>query len=301
MCVRLTTDEFILRAKVVHGKRFDYTLTNYTGSKTKVCIICRIHGNFLQKPLSHIYGYGCSKCAADNRKKSTEQFLKSANKVHDNFYNYNLVKYINIHTKISIICPIHGEFLQTPTNHLSGHGCHECAILLKSKTLRKTANQFISDAQKIHRDNYDYSSVNYVGGGKKICIICKNHGEFWQVAKTHLGGSDCPKCRGNISKKEILWLDEMNIPEKFRQHRIKLDNKIIKVDGYDPITNTVYEFLGDFWHGNLSLYDKTDVNRRSKKTFGELRKNTFARFRKLRKLGYTVVYIWENDYNKKHK
>jgi len=69
------------------------------------------------------------------------------------------------------------------------------------------------------------------------------------------------------------------------------------VDGYDPDTKTIYEFNGDFWHGNPDIFNSYDYNNVSKKQFGELYENTLKRERELIKKGYNVISIWENDFN----
>lgn len=94
-----------------------------------------------------------------------------------------------------------------------------------------------------------------------------------------------------ISKKETDWLDGLNVP--VRQHIIQIGYKTFHVDGYDDKTNTLYEFLGDYWHGNPSVFDHNRLNERVNKTFGELYDETMERFEMFKKLGYNIVYRWE--------
>jgi rubrerythrin len=171
---KLTHDEFISKAKEVHGNRYDYSKVEYKGWKQKVCIICPIHGEFWQDPTSHIAKHhksGCPKCGKSIT-KTTEQFIQEAIKIHGNKYDYSKVNYINAQTKICIICPEHGEFLQKPYMHLRGNGCPKCNIN------KKTTEQFIIDAKKVHGNKYDYSKVSYVNAHTKVLIICSKHGEF---------------------------------------------------------------------------------------------------------------------------
>ena len=126
-----TTEQFIEEAKLIHGDKYNYSLVNYKNNRTKIIIICSIHGKFLQTPNAHLKGCGCQVCnkSKQGRKpKTTDQFIKEATKVHNNKYNYALVKYKNSQTKIRIICFAHGEFLQTPNAHLSGRGCPNCYL-----------------------------------------------------------------------------------------------------------------------------------------------------------------------------
>ena len=109
---------------------------------------------------------------------NTEEFINKANKVHNGKYDYSKVEYVNAKTKVCIICPEHGEFWQTPNNHLSGKGCALCANENKLHLYNKSNDKFISEAQMIHYGKYDYSKVEYVNAKTKICIICPEHGEF---------------------------------------------------------------------------------------------------------------------------
>ena len=124
MGIGRTTEEFINEAKLIHDNKYDYSLTNYINSKTKVKIICPTHGIFEQMPSSHLFGNGCPKCRGKN--KTTEEFINEAKLIHDNKYDYSLVNYISSHISIKIICPIHGVFEQSPANHLTSNGCPVC-------------------------------------------------------------------------------------------------------------------------------------------------------------------------------
>ena len=195
---KLTTEEFIKKARKVHGGKYDYSKVEYVKSTIKVCIICPIHGEFWQRPDIHLQGKGCTKCGrkriALSSSKSIEQFLYAAKKVHGTKYDYSKVEFVNYQTRVTIICPVHGEFYQSPTSHLQGNGCPKCG---KERTsLRLTNESFIKKAKAVHGDRYDYSKVEYVGNKDKVCIICREHGEFWQEARMHLSGCGCPICVG---------------------------------------------------------------------------------------------------------
>ena len=197
--IRLTTEEFIARAREVHGNKYDYSKVEYKNNNTKVCIICPIHGEFWQIPSSHLNGQGCRKCGflntAKKRKASTVRFIFKAKIKHGDRYDYSKVEYVNIDTKICIVCPEHGEFWQTPYNHLKGCQCPKCM----GKTTTNTA-EFIKKALRLHRDRYDYSKVEYKNSQTKVCIICPEHGEFWQTPNSHLRGQGCPICNNGFNK-----------------------------------------------------------------------------------------------------
>lgn len=221
--------------------------------------------------------------------KTSEQFIQDAKEKHGELYDYSQVNYINNATKVSIACLKHGVWRQTPNAHLKGKGCPKCA----DKT--KTTEQFIQDAKEVHGELYDYRQVNYVNCRQKVSITCPKHGTWKQKPGNHLAGRGCPKCTSRTSKSEVQWLDSLGIPEEFRQYKIKIGKKTYKVDGYDPVTNTVYEFHGDFWHGNLNLYDPNQKNPLNKKTFLQLFKETTKRARTI-KTKYNLVSIWESDW-----
>lgn len=127
-----TTEEFINNAIKVHGDKYDYSKVNYKNNRIKVKIICPEHGIFKQTPDNHLKCQNCPKCSIKKVSKSQslggEIFIKKAKIIHKNIYNYSKVNYNNYKTKINIICEIHGEFLQTPKNHLNGRGCPICKL-----------------------------------------------------------------------------------------------------------------------------------------------------------------------------
>lgn len=192
---KMSIDEFVQKAKIKHNSKYDYTKMEYINYRTKVCIICPIHGEFWQTPCNHLL-YGCRKCAAKDRNKpmSQEEFIKKANAVHNNKYDYSKSIYLNSENKIIITCPIHGDFTQNAGSHIRGIGCPKCGKEKASSKTRNTTSDFINKAIKVFGDAYDYSNVKYVNSKTPVCIICKKHGAFYQIPNTHLLGHGCPKC-----------------------------------------------------------------------------------------------------------
>lgn len=144
---KVTTEDFIIRAKKIHGEKFNYSKVNYVNMNTKVCIICPIHGEFWQTPVSHLNGNGCLKCkyekVANIQRGTKEKFIEKANKIHGEKYNYSKVVYgKNNKEKVIIICPKHGEFLQSPHDHLSGYGCPKCQLKSQTKLYEKLQKSF---------------------------------------------------------------------------------------------------------------------------------------------------------------
>jgi hypothetical protein len=292
MSKKLTTAEFISNAVSVHGDRYDYSNVEYINTHTLVVIGCRIHGMFKQVPVSHKQGIGCAKCAFDNHRTTLLRFIEQSRLVHNNLYDYSKVDYIDTKTKVIINCFTHGIFKQKPNDHLSGVGCAKCSDN-SSNTL-----DFIRKALLIHGNKYDYSEVNYTVAHSKIIIKCVSHGMFIQKPICHLLGQGCPSCTSKISKIETMWLDSHRVPNDQNHRQVSvLKNKRIKVDGFIPETNTVYEFWGDYWHGHPTRYKPSDINPTSKKTFGDLYEKTQQKRQAILAAGYNLVEIWESDWD----
>lgn len=297
---KLDINSFIQKANIVHNNNYDYSNVIYKNTNTKVCITCSKHGDFLQTPGNHLSGQKCPKCCK-NMKYTIDTFIEKANNVHNDIYDYSITKYININTKILIKCKEHGVFEQIPQYHLQGYGCYKCSNIVRN------IDDFIIKANKIHKKIYDYSNSHYVSSREPIIIKCKIHGVFYQTPNYHLNGCGCQKCSiGCFSRVAIKWLESIEQKEGITiQHagnmgekKIKVQNKLFKVDGFCETTNTIYEFYGDFWHGNPLIYNTTEIHPMSKKSYGELYNETIARENILRKEGYNLITIWESEYYK---
>nr|MBC8221147.1 DUF723 domain-containing protein [SAR86 cluster bacterium] len=219
MVRKLTRKEFILRAQNIHGDLYDYSKSDYINIRTKLTIICDVHGEFKQIPRDHISSKsGCPKCASKamgaKLSRTTSNFIELAHETHNSKYNYSKANYKGNKNKIIIICPKHGEFTQIPKNHIhKNYGCPKCA---PNKKL--TIKEFIITANKIHNNKYDYSKAKYINTRTKLTIICPVHREFNQRPNDHISDSNgCPKCANNISRSESKWLDLLNIPNDQRQ------------------------------------------------------------------------------------
>ena len=221
---RLIPSDFINRITEVHGNRYDYSKTVYVKSDLDVIITCKIHGDFKQKPFAHLNGCGCNKCGielvTEKSKCTNEEFIKKAAQIHNKDFSkidYSFCQYTMNKKPVKLRCIKHDLiFKQAPSTHLSGKGgCQECKKESTSSFLSKTQTGFLSDALKVHGDDYDYSLVKYRNSKEKIDIICKVHGVFKQKPNDHLSGHGCNKCGQagstyNITKAERNkkeWLD----------------------------------------------------------------------------------------------
>ena len=170
------------------------------------------------------------------KKKTKEEFIKEATEKHEGKYDYDKVYYVNCDTKVCIICPEHGEFWQTPHKHLSGRGCHKCGHNATGNSKRSSKEDFIKKAHKVHGDKYDYSKVDYVNSKTKVCIICLEHGEFWQTPDGHLSGRGCSKCKGDklresktLTKKEFIKKAREVHGDKYDYSKVNYVNSQTKV------------------------------------------------------------------------
>lgn len=226
---KMTTEEFIARAKEVHGDKYDYSKVEYVNSKTKVCIICPIHGEFWQRPSSHLEGYGCKKCANENRElgMTTEEYIAKAKEVHGDKYDYSKTEYKGSLGDVCVICKDHGEFWVNASAHINkGTGCAKCAIESK----RGNFEDWLKRAKLKHGDKYDYSKVNFVDMHTPVCIICPEHGEFWQKPSDHLNGG-CIRCGGkwHRTREEFIEMAKAIHGDKYTYDKVVYVNSITKV------------------------------------------------------------------------
>jgi len=209
--LKQSTEAFIDHARQIHNNYYDYSNTELTGMNNKVTIICPVHGEFEQRAVSHIEGSGCSQCT-NSHPHTLESFIGQANIKHDFKYNYGNVKYKNIKTKILITCAKHEDFMQTPSDHLQGYGCPECAGVTPV-----TTKEFVKKSNKIHNNKYNYDNVTLEGMNNNVIITCDIHGDFNQRPADHQHGVGCPECslgkRGRYSCEYFNnFPDQQNIP-----------------------------------------------------------------------------------------
>jgi hypothetical protein len=299
------TTEFIENAKLIHCDKYEYFKVDYKNNITKVIITCKVHGDFLQTPKSHFKGAGCQSCyyktISDRLLQTKEKFIEKSILVHGDKYDYSKVDYNYSDEKVIIICKKHGDFLQSRISHAHlGHGCKKCA-----GTAKLTTEDFIERSIKLHGDKYDYSKVNYINNNTKVLIVCKKHGDFNQNPFNHYNGQGCPKCCNILySKMQILWLNFFSIYHNIHIQHVLNDGEFLipttkyKADGYCEETNTIYEFHGDFWHGNPEIYKQDEINKKTNCSFKELYDKTIIKEEKIKELGYNLEVMWENKWKK---
>lgn len=180
-------------------------------------------------------------------RKTTEQFIKEIQYVHGNIYDYSLVNYINNHTKVCIICSDHGIFKQRPNHHLGGSGCPKCARKINKISITDTTSSFIKKAKNIHGERYDYNKTNYINNHIKICIICPDHGEFWQDPANHLTGHGCPKCANKLKGAYQKDTTQSFIEKAKNIHGDKYDYIKVNHTGSKISVCIICPIHGEFW------------------------------------------------------
>ena len=154
---------------------------------------------------------------------NTEEFIRRSKEKHGDLFDYSKSVYVNPKTNIIVTCKKHGDFLTKPYNHMNGTGCRKCADEKNALKYRKDGDIFINDAVKVHGDKYDYSKVEYVNWKTKVCIICPEHGEFFQTPNAHLNGQGCPKCGIKSRTEQRTMTTEEFIEKAKRIHGDKYD------------------------------------------------------------------------------
>jgi len=280
--------KFLMDARKKHGNFYDYSNVVYTNSADKIKIICPTHGEFQQKADTHLRGAGCRFCGyqKNTNKKSKEKFIEDAREKHGDKYNYDKVDYLHSKEKVNIICPTHGEFQQSPNGHLRNSGCKKCDDDRRGLLRRLGIDSFISKANSIHGDVYDYSLSRYNTTMDKIDIICDKHGVFNQLVGNHLSGTGCPKCSYGISRPELKIksiLDELGV------ECIQHDRGMIppfELDFVIPDRKIALEFNGIYYH--------------SENNGGKNRNYHLNKTDKCEERGIQLLHIFENEYIQKY-
>lgn len=200
--VKVTIEDFKERCTKLYNGKYIYDEVYFDKLNDEVTIICPIHGRFKQKAKYHLQGNGCRKCADEERLKSFNDFIDEANKIHNNKYIYTKFKYVNSYTKGIIICPIHGEFLMSPKEHIGiyGKGCPKCG-----HKLPLSDEEWKTKANKKFNNFFQYKSP-YINDSTEIVVSCPIHGDFTIMPNNHLQSlSGCPICshEKNVSETKL--------------------------------------------------------------------------------------------------
>ncbi len=354
---RLDNKQFIEKAIKIHGDKYDYSKVIYDDTNTKVCIICPIHGEFWQRPYSHLQGNGCPKCA---NKLTTEKFIEKVKSKFGDAYSFEKTIYVDSATKLVLTCKQHGDFTVLPSQLFNGRHCPKCRrteyLLRKTKEWKKQfiekhgekfdysligdiieynnvklpiickkhnhlfyqdvihhlineyccplcqkecvsslmsydSEQFIEKAKEVHKDNYDYSKVEYINNQTKVCFICPEHGEFWQTPASHLQGKGCPICNESHLERDVrLLLQNNNVKFESQKRFDWLKYKdSLSLDFYLPQYNIAIECQGEqhfeyvpFFHNSINELKLTQKRDAVKKRLCEKNNIKLLYFSKLK-------------------
>ena len=208
----LSQDEFLKRMFCIFGDSYDFNESIYVNNATKVKVICNKHGEFFSSPKHLMEGHGCPKCGVERKaeklKLTTEEVKSRIDKIFNGKYDTSKVEYKNIGKKITLICPIHGEFESYPMHLFKGHSCPKCG-----NVGRKTTETFKDELTKIFGDDYTYDKLEYKNNRTKVTITCKKHGDFDALPCHLVQGHGCPLCSNSstMERKVASILNEKGV------------------------------------------------------------------------------------------
>ena len=263
----LEKDDFLKRAKKIHGDKYEYDLSNFVNSNTKIEVFCKIHNlKFEITPGKLLNGHGCYECGKDNIRLNLKDVISQSKKIFKNKYNYDNSKifYKNKKTYFTFFCKsCNVEVEQRVDKHLKGGNCKYCEGAIKDNKM------FIRKAKKIHDNIYDYSNVKYKHHLKNVEIICKKHGPFMQTPKIHLGGSGCPSCSSSKGEKKIAKYLKLNnikfIHDKpySKYCKTKKEDEKLRFDFFIPEIKLFIEYDGR-QHFKAENYGSSKITRKER-------------------------------------
>ena len=285
MPAKLTTADFALKSTAVHAGRYSYARAEYANNMSMVRVTCKEHGDFTQRPSHHMSGHGCPRCktamTVERCTDDAEGFVRKAQGIHGDLYDYSTVRYERSNKKVEITCRIHGVFLQAPNSHLGRKaGCPKCA----GKSM--TTEEFIGKAMEVHGDRYDYAHTSYALIKEPVTVTCPTHGDFQQSAEGHLAGHGCRQCwaesyASNGEREICRWVESLGMAVQSNTRDV-LDG--IEIDVFIPAAKVGIEFNGCYWHS-----DKVQKNKRSHE-FKHACANTN---------GVRLITVWDFDWTHK--
>lgn len=293
------TSSFIFKAKKVHCNKYDYSKVEYANAKTKVCIICPVHGEFWQTPNNHLRNRGCPECAKIVRgNKKRKNYVDVKNKFDEKYngiYNYPYLEdeYKNNRTPITAICKMHGIFKVRPDNHLNGRGCPICGQTKKGLSHRLNFIDFEKKANKIHNNDYYYYN-DYLIAKEKIKIkhkLCNRI--FYQTPDSHLHGNGCPYCKSSHLENEIRqFLNENNLIFEEQKRFYWLGKQ--SLDFYLPDYNIAIECQG------IQHFESVDIFG-GDKVFEENKRRDKLKYKLCDKNNIKLLYYANYEYNFPYK
>ena len=248
----------------------------------KIIVKCSVHNTEEERWLVAAEKCPCVQCKKDLKNKQTEE----------NKLKRNQEKEIQRQNKLKELNEIKQKKLLDKEQQK-----------LKNKLKRMPYNyvsfeEYLSRLPKEFLEKYTYIESSYTGSKGNITFICPKHKEVTQLCYEHVKSTTgCRFCSvNNKSKQEADWLLSLNFNLKYQQKIVYSGKKYFLVDALDTENKIIYEYLGDYWHGNLAVYAPDKINKNNKQSFQELYNKTLLKFQTLSSLGYKIIYTWENDW-----
>lgn len=305
-------NDFIKRAKKVHGDRYDYSKVEYKTSFEKVCIICPKHGEFWQNMGNHINNKCiCPKCAieesSEKRKMTTEELLLFLKRKMGDKYDYSKVVYNGYDSPVELICHKkdkngneHGAFTHNAHsffNRLYNCDCPKCNFEKEGYGRRFTKEEFVNRANIIHSFKYDYSKFEYINGKTKSIIICPIHGEFLQNGESHLAGQGCPLCK--TSHLELSVISRLTSEQvNFERQKRFLWLSTQSLDIYIPEINLGIECQGQQHYREVFYHSKKWTKEKAKKNFEEITERDQRKRNLCKENNIELIYFLEPKFEK---
>lgn len=231
---KLTTEQWVAKAVAIHGTKYDYSKVAYQANNINVVIVCPIHGPFEQAPSNHLKSpKGCPYCAG-TLKSNTKEFIRKAILVHKDKYDYTQVDYTGKDNNVTIICPVHGPFEQTPHTHLCGRGCRECGVTSAAKIREVDFESFVKRSKQLHGGIFEYHKDTYTRAKKSTKITCKQCGyTFKRIPSAHMFTkcTHCPNCSSyGFNPKISAYLYYLKITTEDNQvlYKIGITNRTVE-------------------------------------------------------------------------
>ena len=310
--IKRTKEQFIqISREKFPNINFGFDEVVWVNMATKIKIYCPICNDyFITLPSVHIRKEsmgGCRKCAdnliSKQQRYTQNEWISAVQEIHNNYYTYNDVKYNGSNEKVIITCPEHGNFSQNPTEHMAGKGCAKCGYKNIAETKFYKAEDFErikNDLALIHNHKYNYTNIYRDNEGRLFIEgYCKKNHQLNQRLDHHFKGHGCVSCIPQYSKAQIEWLNFMEITEGIIEHaenggEYKIPDSSYTVDGRNG--NKLYEFQGDFWHGNPKRFNLEEINPKTGTTYKYLYERTNRKIEYLKNKGYDVIVMWEYDW-----
>lgn len=244
----LTTEQWIMKARSVHGDRYDYSKAVYKSARTKLIVTCKEHGDFEIDPSNHIHlKRGCKICSggtfinADNSKKrlTQTQFLQKANNVAPVNLDFSKSVFHDTRTKVIVTCKIHGDFEILPSNLFQGANCRRCAQTQAGSKRRVDKKEILNRIKSKFGNLYEVDKNSVSKVTSPIRLNCKTHGWFEGLINNLINSSGCPHCKNAktaIIRNKKLKLSRDEIIERFESiHGDTYSYRSARPDGINSI------------------------------------------------------------------